>query len=125
MERTGRYTLLVHLSDNKSAAAFTADVVKTLRRLPEHMRISLTSDRGMEMADHTGISSALRMPVFFCDPASPHQSRTNENTNSLLEWPQKVGLGNGTLRDGGCSCAVFVQAEVSEVLLDEGGVPPF
>lgn len=48
------------------------------------MRISLTWDRGMEMADHADISTTLGMPVFLCDPASPWQRGTNENTNGLL-----------------------------------------
>ena len=101
VERTSRYTLLVHLSDNKSAAAVTAGVVKTLRRLPEHMRISLTWDRGMEMADYADISSALGMPVFFCDPASPWQRGTNENTNGLLRqyFPKGTDLSVHTPSD--------------------------
>jgi IS30 family transposase len=84
VERTSRYTLLVHLSGDKSADSVTTGVIKALRRLPQHMRLTLAWDRGMEMAEHARISTALRMPVFFCDPASPWQRGTNENTNGLL-----------------------------------------
>lgn len=84
MERTSRYALLVHLHDDKSADSVTTGIIKALRGLPEHMRLSLTWDRGMEMAEHARISTALHMPVFFCDPASPWQRGTNENTNGLL-----------------------------------------
>ena len=84
MERTSRYALLVNLRDDKSADSVTTGIIKALRGIPEHMRLSLTWDRGMEMAEHARISTALHMPVFLCDPASPWQRGTNENTSALL-----------------------------------------
>jgi IS30 family transposase len=101
VERTSRYTLLVHLGDDKSADSVSNGVIKALRRLPEHMRRSLTWDRGMEMAEHARISTALHMPVFFCDPASPWQRGTNENTNGLLRQylPRGTDLSTHTPSD--------------------------
>lgn len=86
LECTSRCTLLAHLGDDTSTSAITAGVVMTLRRLPEHMRIRTTWDRGIEMADHADVS-VLNISVFFWDPASPWRRDTNENTNGLLEWP--------------------------------------
>ena len=55
MEKTSRYALLVHLHDDKTADSVTTGIIKALRGLPEHMRLSLTWDRGMEMAEHARI----------------------------------------------------------------------
>lgn len=83
VERMSRFTLLVPL---QSAAA--KDVyegfVKALKGLPGHARRSLTYDRGTEMAMHEQLTKRLSMPVFFCEPYSPGQRGTNENTNGLL-----------------------------------------
>ena len=84
VERTSRKTLLVHLPDDRTAGTVTAAIITSMRRIPEHMRRSLTWDQGSEMAEHDAISQALGMPIYFCDPASPWQRGTNENTNGLL-----------------------------------------
>ena len=59
-------------------------------KLPEHLRRSLTWDRGTELAAYRDIQLQLNMPVYFCDPHSPWQRGTNENTNRLLRfWLEK------------------------------------
>lgn len=84
VERTTRYTILVYLGDVRSAEQLRDELIKTFDQLPVHVRRSLTWDQGMEMSRHHEISDALSMPVFFCDPHSPWQRGTNENTNGLL-----------------------------------------
>ncbi len=59
-------------------------MVTAERKVPVHIRKSLTWDRGIEMAEHDTNSKALGMPVFFCEPASPWQRPTNEKINGLL-----------------------------------------
>jgi IS30 family transposase len=59
-------------------------LIDHMGRLPAHLRRSLTWDRGSEMAQHSVITAALALPVFFCDPHHPWQRGTNENTNRLL-----------------------------------------
>ena len=84
VERTTRYTMLVHLPDAHDAETVRDALVATITRLPEHLRGSLTWDQGAEMAQHKQFAMAPDMPVYFCDPASPWQRGTNENTNGLL-----------------------------------------
>jgi IS30 family transposase len=83
VERRSRFTLLV-----KVAAKDTATVVAALsthvRRLPRALRRSLAWDRGLEMAQHKAFRVATNVKVYFCDPHSPWQRGTNENTNRLL-----------------------------------------
>jgi IS30 family transposase len=75
----------VHLPGRRHTAEAVRDaLVQALAALPAHLRRSLTWDQGKEMALHAEISKALGMPVFFCDPHSPWQRPTNENTNGLL-----------------------------------------
>lgn len=101
VERTSRYTILVHVPDDKTAATVTVGVVKALRRLTVRMRRSLASYRGSEIADHEAISHATGVPVFFCDPGSPWQRPTNENTNRLLRqyFPKGTDLSVHTPKD--------------------------
>jgi IS30 family transposase len=101
VERTSRYTILVHVPDDKTAETVTAGVVKALRRVPSRMRRSLAWDRGTEMADHEAISQATGVPVSFCDPGSPWQRPTNENTNGLLRqyFPKGTDLSVHTPQD--------------------------
>ncbi|MGI9210328.1 MAG: IS30 family transposase [Rhodococcus sp. (in: high G+C Gram-positive bacteria)] len=84
VERTTRYTMLVHLPGSHDAEAVRDGLIATMTTLPAHLRGSLTWDQGAEMAGHKGFSMATDMAVYFCDPASPWQRGTNENTNGLL-----------------------------------------
>jgi IS30 family transposase len=84
VERATRYVMLVHLPGSHDAEAVRDGLVKTIAALPAHLRGSLTWDQGAEMARHRQFATATGMPVYFCDPASPWQRGTNENTNGLL-----------------------------------------
>ena len=85
VERSSRFTILLHLPAGRhTAEAVRGAVVEAMSGVPAHLRRSLTWDQGKEMAMHADIASALDMPVFFCDKASPWQRPSNENTNGLL-----------------------------------------
>jgi transposase, IS30 family len=84
VERATRYVMLVHLPAGRTAEAVRDQLVATMATLPAHLRGSLTWDQGAEMAAHRSFSMATDMPVYFCDPASPWQRGSNENTNGLL-----------------------------------------
>jgi IS30 family transposase len=84
VERTTRYTMLVHLPGGHTAEEVRDQLIATMITLPAHLRGSLTWDQGCEMAQHKAFSFATDMAVYFCDPASPWQRGTNENTNGLL-----------------------------------------
>lgn len=84
VERTTRFTILLHLPDGHGAGKVQDAIIKKMQHLPELMKNSLTWDQGTELALHKKISLALDMDVYFCDPHSPWQRGTNENTNGLL-----------------------------------------
>jgi IS30 family transposase len=84
VERATRYVMLVHLPNGRTAEAVRDQLVATMTTLPTHLRGSLTWDQGAEMAAHRSFSLATDMLVYFCDPASPWQRGSNENTNGLL-----------------------------------------
>jgi IS30 family transposase len=84
VERTTRYVMLVHLPNDHTAETVRDGLIATMSTLPAHLRGSLTWDQGAEMAAHKSFSMATDMPVYFCDPASPWQRGSNENTNGLL-----------------------------------------
>lgn len=85
VERTTRYVMLGHLPGGEHTAEAVRDVLVALTAtLPEHLRGSLTWDQGAEMAAHTSFRIESGVPVYFCDPASPWQRGSNENTNGLL-----------------------------------------
>jgi IS30 family transposase len=85
VDRASRFTILVHLPGQRHDAGTVRDaLVAAMAILPAQLRRSLTWDQGKEMALHDQIAAALGMPVFFCDPHSPWQRPTNENTNGLL-----------------------------------------
>jgi IS30 family transposase len=84
VERTTRYVMLVHLPGDHTAETVRDGLIATMGSLPAHLRGSLTWDQGAEMAGHKTFSTATDMQVYFCDPASPWQRGSNENTNGLL-----------------------------------------
>ena len=84
VERTSRFTLLLHLPGDHGADTVARAMIEAMKDLPEHLRRSLTWDRGIELAKYKDIQLALNLPVYFCDPHSPWQRGSNENTNRLL-----------------------------------------
>ena len=90
VERSTRFTILLHLPDDHTAATVATAMIAAMNQLPEHLRRSITWDRGSEMANWREIHLQLGTPVYFCDPHSPWQRGTNENTNRLLRfWFEK------------------------------------
>ncbi len=83
VERSSRFTILVKLS-SKQAPDVNKALKKQIVKLPAHLRRSLTWDRGLEMTLHADFTVATGVDVYFCDPQSPWQRGTNENTNRLL-----------------------------------------
>ena len=86
VERATRFTILLHLPGRHDAESVAAAMIREMGDLPEHLRRSLTWDRGTELAHYDKIQLELEMPVYFCDPHSPWQRGTNENTNRLLRY---------------------------------------
>lgn len=84
VERTTGFTMLLHLDGDRTAATLAAAISAKIPEIPEILRRSLTWDQGSEMALHTQITEATGLPIYFCDPHSPWQRGTNENTNGLL-----------------------------------------
>lgn len=84
VERSTRFVMLLHLPDNHGALAVQEAIVAKMAELPEHLRRSLTWDQGKEMANHLAIAKAADLDIYFCDPHSPWQRGSNENTNGLL-----------------------------------------
>jgi IS30 family transposase len=101
VERSTRFTMLLHLPGRHTAEEVAAAMIAEMGDLPAHLRRSLTWDRGSELADYARIQTDLKMPVFFCDPHSPWQRGSNENTNRLLRhwFPKGTDLSQFTRED--------------------------
>jgi IS30 family transposase len=84
VERSTRFTILLHLPDDHTAETVAASMIQAMQNLPDHLRRSITWDRGTELAGWRDIQVALDTQLYFCDPHSPWQRGTNENTNRLL-----------------------------------------
>jgi IS30 family transposase len=106
VERKSRFTLLVRVT-RRDAKTVARALAKQVRKLPSSLRRSLTLDRGPEFAAHKAFSIASDMKVYFCDPKSPWQRGTNENTNRLLRqyFPDGVDL------------SAFSQADLNRIAL--------
>jgi IS30 family transposase len=83
VERQSRFVVLVKLSEKNTEAVVDA-LIRAVRKLPTALRKSLTWDRGAELARHATFTVATDVKVYFCDPSSPWQRGSNENTNGLL-----------------------------------------
>jgi IS30 family transposase len=84
VERHTRYVMLFRLPDGHTAQAVRAALQDTVQKLPEHLWQSLTWDQGKEMAQHAQFTVDTGIQIYFCDPKSPWQRGSNENTNGLL-----------------------------------------
>jgi transposase, IS30 family len=106
VERHSRFCMLVKVP-GKDTAAVVAALSQHVRQLPATLRRSLTWDRGLEMAQHKSFTMATDVQVYFCDPQSPWQRGSNENTNGLLRQylPKKADL----------SC--YSQSDLDEIAL--------
>jgi IS30 family transposase len=93
VERQSRYVMLVKV-DGKDTTTVVDALTAQVQTLPAKLQASLTWDRGMELADHRRFTVATDVAVYFCDPRSPWQRGTNENTNGLLRqyFPRKTDL---------------------------------
>ena len=84
VERSTRFAMLIALPDGHASHKVVAALTQHITTLPDQLRRSLTWDQGKEMADHATFTVDTGVQVYFCDPKSPWQRGTNENTNRLL-----------------------------------------
>ena len=101
VERWSRYVMLFALPDGHTAEAVRDALTQTVQKLPEHLWKSLTWDQGKEMAQHAQFSVDTGVDVYFCDPKSPWQRGSNENTNGLLRqyFPKGTDMSKLTQED--------------------------
>jgi transposase, IS30 family len=113
VERQTRYVMLTHLGNDASAETVTRKLAEQIIALPDHLRLSLTWDQGREMARHSEFTVATGVKVYFCDPHSPWQRGSNENTNGLLRqyFPKGTDL------------TAHSQAELDRVAAELNGRP--
>jgi IS30 family transposase len=100
VERHSRFAMLIKVP-SKETEAVVAALTQHVRKLPSSLKRSLTWDRGLEMAKHKEFTVATKVQVYFCDPQSPWQRGTNENTNLLLRqyFPKRTDLSGYTQAD--------------------------
>ena len=100
VERHSRFAMLIKVS-SKDTEVVVAALSQHVRKLPATLRRSLTWDRGLEMAKHKTFTVATDVKVYFCDPQSPWQRGSNENTNGLLRqyFPRRTDLSGYTQAD--------------------------
>ncbi|MGL5161798.1 MAG: IS30 family transposase [Plesiomonas shigelloides] len=93
VDRKSRYTVILKLN-GKDAGSVNQALIDKFQELPPTLRLSLTWDRGMELAKHLELTASTGVKVYFCDPQSPWQRGTNENTNGLIRqfFPKKTCL---------------------------------
>lgn len=113
VERTTRFVMLVRLGADRTAELVATALAQHVQTLPAQLRRSLTWDQGKEMAAHLRFSIETGIPVYFCDPYSPWQRGSNENTNGLLRQylPRTADL------------ATYSQARLDEIASELNGRP--
>jgi IS30 family transposase len=101
VERSTRLTLLLHLPTDHSAASVETAMRKAIKTLPKELARSITWDQGREMSNHVNFTVKTGIPIYFCDPRSPWQRGSNENTNGLLRqyMPKGTDLTQHTASD--------------------------
>jgi transposase, IS30 family len=113
VERQTRFVMLINLRGGRLAEHVKDALAVTIRALPDHLRRSLTWDRGKEMAEHVRFTLDTGVQVYFCDPRSPWQRATNENSNGLLRqyFPKGTDLSG------------YNQARLDEIAAELNGRP--
>jgi len=113
VERNTRYCILIHLPYRHDAFSMQTALIEKLKDLPDHLLKSLTWDQGSELALHRHISKELDMKIYFCDPRSPWQRGSNENTNGLLRqyFPKGTNL------------SIYSEEELDAVAFELNGRP--
>ncbi len=96
LERTTRFVLLLHLPGGHSAKEVEAAMRKEIRTLPKSLTKTIPYDQGSELARHVEFTVATGIAVYFCDPHSPWQRDSNENTNGLLRQYMPKGTDLST-----------------------------
>ena len=101
VERTTRFVMLLHLPNDHTASAVRDAITAKITTLPKALRRTLTWDQGSELAEHAQLAIDADLDVYFCDPHSPWQRGTNENTNGLLRQylPKGTDLSKHTAAD--------------------------
>jgi IS30 family transposase len=118
VERQSRYTMLVHLPGDHGAVSVRDGLLATIATLPEHLRKSLTWDQGTELTRHREITLATNMQIYFCDPHSPWQRGSNENTNGLLRQYFPKGTRGGEQGAGHDGTGRPAAEDAGQLLLD-------
>jgi len=101
VERKTRFVMLIALPDGHAADVVADALAKKIVELPQQLRRSLTRDQGKEMASHARFTDETGVPVYFCDPRSPWQRGSNENTTGLLRqyFPKRTEIAHYTQAD--------------------------
>jgi IS30 family transposase len=100
VDRKTRFTIILKLAGKDAKSVINA-LITAFNKIPNALKKSLTWDRGMELAKHKKLTQKTGIPVFFCDPQSPWQRGTNENTNRLIRqyYPKKTSLAELSCSD--------------------------
>jgi hypothetical protein len=117
-ERVSRYVIIVQLGSAKDAESVARALTRAFKRLPAHLRKTLTYDNGREMAQHAAFTIATKVAVYFCDPHSPWQRGSVENINGLIREYFPKGIDFNTVTKGQISKAEWRLNNRPRVVLD-------